>query len=377
MSDRNDFSRRKFVSAVSASGMALAGGKAMAAPQDGGPETSNGELRIGCLNVGVYSHLPPVWAAILNPRQDKQEIAFTRMRITHCWDIEPDKAQEFAKEFDCTAVKNFDDMLGKVDGIISGGYYNHPWNHILHQPYLEAGLPNLINRPLSNSMAMARRIIEMAQKHNAPVLVPSAHEHNEAIQQARAWITGKKILCYEATNSFDDYPTHGIHGLYLVCRAVAETGHPVISVSYRAESWHKPPGVLILEHKDGDGRTFYGTLHQVSGSWGTIRLHTPEAYGGKGFEIFPGTEYPYNRTETWAPTLWAFERMAAFGEMPQKYEDILHKHAVFMTGWLSILERNGAPVRLDEVPEDWEAPVTLPNHPEDNIVALFKQKFGS
>ena len=67
--------------------------------------------------------------------------------------------------YNCEAVRNFDDMLGKVDGIISGGYYNYPWNHILHEPYLEAGLPNLINRPFANSLLKARKMIDTARKN--------------------------------------------------------------------------------------------------------------------------------------------------------------------------------------------------------------------
>ena len=180
-------------------------------------------FRVGFLNVDSYSHMP-LWAPHINPRPGEKDTPFTGMRITHCWDIEYEKAKAVAEPYGCEVVKNFDDMLGKVDGVISGGYYNHPWNHILHEPYLEAGLPNLINRPFANSLAKARQMIELAQKNGATLLAPSSHEHNDAISRAKAWASDKQIVCYTATNSFDDYPTHGIHGLYMVCRAVAEAG---------------------------------------------------------------------------------------------------------------------------------------------------------
>ena len=333
-------------------------------------------LRIGCLNVGAYSHLPPLWAPCFNnPSTDPARAPLTTMRITHCWDVEPDKAAAFAATFGCEAVPHFDDMLGRVDGIINGGYYNHPWNHILHRPYLEAGLPNLINRPFANSLAKARDMIDTARKHGAAILVPSAHEHNDAIARARAWASDKKILCYDATNSFDDYPTHGVHGVYLVCRAIAEAGNPVVSVAYQARSWHAPPGVMTFEHRDREGRPFYGTLHQT-GSWGTLQIHTADVYGGQSFLIHTGTGHPFDRTEIWAPTIWAFERMARGNEMPQSFDQILHKTAVFLAGWRSILERDGRPVRLEDVPDDWESPAELPNHPEDKISQLFKSHFG-
>ncbi len=78
----------------------------------------------------------------------------------------------------------------------------------------------------------------------------------------------------------------------------------------------------------------------------------------------------------WAPTIWAFQKMAMYGDMPQTHEQIYAKTNVYLAGWRSFLENNGRPVRIDEVPEDWESPVELPNHPDDTTPALFKKKFG-
>jgi hypothetical protein len=376
MSPSNRVNRRGFLGQVGLPGAVLAAGVALPQSQASGEGASEGVFRAGCLNVSSYSHLENVWAPIINPREGQSEIAFTRMRITHCWEVDRDKAKAFAKTFGCEAVENFDDMLGKVDGIISGGYYNHPWNHILHEPYLEAGLPNLINRPFSNSLAKAEKMIETAKKHGATILVPSGHEHNDTIARAKAWAAGKKIVCYNATNSFDDYPTHGVHGIYLVCKAIAEAGNPVVSVGYQAESWHRPPGVVTLAHVDPEGRPFFGTLHQVNGSWATVTVHTAEEYGGRSFSVQTGTGFPFDKTEIWAPTLWAYEKMARFGEMPQTFDEIRHKNNAFLAGWRSILENEGKPVRLDEVPEDWESPVELPNKPGDETVSLFRKEVG-
>jgi hypothetical protein len=162
----------------------------------------------------------------------------------------------------------------------------------------------------------------------------------------------------------------------MICKAIAEAGNPVVSVSYRTESWHSPPGVLTYEHVDKNGRQFFGTLHEVSGSWGTIQIHTPEAYGGEDFNINTGTGYPFDKTEIWAPVIWAFQNMAMYSEMSQTFDQLLHRNNVFLAGWRSVLENEGKPVRLDEVPEDWESPVELPNRPGDDTVSLFRKKFG-
>ena len=369
--------RRKFIGKAVFGGAAVAAGITSSSKASAKTGSSSEPFKVGCFNVISYSHLQGLWGPLINARKGEKDTPFTNMRITHCWDINYEDAQKFAKIFRCTAVKNFDDMLGKVDGIINGGYYNNPWNHILHEPYIEAGLPNLINRPFTNSLSKAKKMIDLAKKHDATILCPSSHEYNESIARAKKWVAGKKILCYSATNSFDDYPTHGVHGVYLVCKSIAEAGNPVYSVSYRTKSWYAPPGILTYEHKDKDGRAFYGTLHQVHGSWGTVNIHTPEAYGGESFPIRTGTGYPFSKTEIWAPTIWAFQMMALYGEMPQTFEQIYHKTNVFLAGWKSALEMDGSPVKLSEVGESWESPVELPNHPDDDTVARFRKKFGS
>jgi predicted dehydrogenase len=339
------------------------------------PAPSGRLFRVGCLNVHNYSHLLGLWAPLMNPRPEKKESSMTGMRITHCWEVDPAKSAEFASMYGCEKVRTFDSMLGKVDGIISGGYFEHPWNHRLLQPYLEAGLPCLINRPFSNSLVKAKQMVDTARKHGALILCPSAYEYTEAAAQAKAWVAGKKILCYAATNSFDEYPTHGIHGMYMIHRAIVQTGNPIVSVAYQAKSWYNPPGVMTFEHAGPNGNSFLGTLHQIAGPWGTLQIHTPDQYGGRSFNIESGTGFPFSVTEAWAPTIWAYQRMAMYKEMPESFESILEKTRVFLAGWRSVLN-GGRVVRTEDVPEDWESPVDLPSRPADPYPGLFRKMFG-
>src|SRR5271163_2321281 len=116
----NHLLRRSFLQTASLA--AISAGRTLAARNPAEP------FRVGCLNVWEYSHLKDLWAPLINPRFNSKDAPMTGMRITHCWDIEPDRAEEFARLFGCQAVRNFDDMVGKVDGVISGGFYNTPWN---------------------------------------------------------------------------------------------------------------------------------------------------------------------------------------------------------------------------------------------------------
>jgi hypothetical protein len=161
----------------------------------------------------------------------------------------------------------------------------------------------------------------------------------------------------------------------MIHRAIAEAGNPIVSVAYRSKNWHTPPGVMTFEHRDKNGNPFMGTLHQIAAAWGTLHIHTPDEYGGKQFNIQAGAGFPFDKTEAWAPTIWAYQRMAMYKDMPQTFDSLWDKTRAFMAGWRSVLD-GGKVVRLEDVPEEWEAPVALPARATDPTVALFKQKFG-
>jgi hypothetical protein len=65
------------------------------------------------------------------------------------------------------------DMIGKIDGVLI-----HSLEGGVHleraRPFLEAGLPCFIDKPFTCSVADARKIATLSQKHNAPVFTSSS-----------------------------------------------------------------------------------------------------------------------------------------------------------------------------------------------------------
>jgi hypothetical protein len=161
----------------------------------------------------------------------------------------------------------------------------------------------------------------------------------------------------------------------MIHRAIVAAGYPIVTVAYQAKNWYTPPGAMTLEHAGQSGHSFLGTLHQVAGSWGTLQVYTPEEYGGRAFDIQRGTGFPFNVTEVWAPTIWAYQRMAIYREMPESFESILQKTRVFLAGWRSVLN-GGKVVPVEEVPEEWESPVELPSRAGDPYPGMFRKLFG-
>ncbi|MFC1694229.1 twin-arginine translocation signal domain-containing protein, partial [Candidatus Latescibacterota bacterium] len=110
-------SRRNFIGkAAAAGGTVIAGARrAQAETVKNIPETDL--IRVGVIALGDNSHMNySIWAPMINQTEpDRWPVGrTTRMLITHAWDSRPELAEAFAKKYNCEAVKNYYDMVGKV-----------------------------------------------------------------------------------------------------------------------------------------------------------------------------------------------------------------------------------------------------------------------
>ncbi|MDP6054556.1 MAG: hypothetical protein QF879_19620, partial [Candidatus Latescibacteria bacterium] len=113
-----------------------------------------------------------------------------------------------------------------------------------------------------------------------------------------------------------------------------------------------PNGLITIEYepRGEDGKVFYGSIQEISGTWGWIRV-----FGERTFEQFihPGIQF-------WVPGLLAMQEMFETRKMPESYEAIYEKTQVFLAAFKSHVVCNGAPVALDDV-GDWQAPLLNPD----------------
>ena len=96
----------------------VAGGAASADPQSRAASTDL--IRVGAIGLGDNSHLNySIWAPMINPTEPGKWPSgrASRMLITHCWDSRPDVGEAFASRYRCVAVKNYYDMVGRVDAM--------------------------------------------------------------------------------------------------------------------------------------------------------------------------------------------------------------------------------------------------------------------
>ncbi|MFC1606683.1 Gfo/Idh/MocA family oxidoreductase [Candidatus Latescibacterota bacterium] len=362
--------RRSFLrkSALTGTAMALAGAGTAQAKRPAFKRKSPTSPEL--LSVGILTttggHIKSIWGPLINPTGGKTRV--TGMSMTHAWDTNQESLDSFCSTYHAEKVARYDGMIDKVDGVIMADFQSLHWNHDLVRPYLEAQVPIFINRPFASSLKNARDMIETARRYNTPIMCGSSLEYVQAVDSVRQNLSELgELTGYVADNAMSDYATHGVHGIYFVYACV---GGGVKSVSYQASDWTRPNGVMTFQYAGRDGGAdFWGALQQAyrSGSaWIKVcgRGSTQRRDGYRNDVSFERQmdwpregRGPVVDSAIWLPMIHAMQRMFETGEMPEPYENIYEKTQMFIGGFYSLLEKNGAPVKLEDVPLDWEVPI--------------------
>ena len=390
---KNNSSRRSFIGKAAAAGSAAVAGTHIAQAQPHPERPTTDLLRVGVIALGDNSHMNySIWAPTINPTEPDVWPAgrTTGMKITHCWDMNPEIREAFAKKYMCTAVRNYYDMVGKVDGMIYAGFNEVKWWPKLAKPYLEAGIPCFLNRPFAYSMKDAYEIVDTAKKHNTPILCTDEREYIQQAIVARAkvkeWLSeGRMVVGANGDNSAgNEYPQHGVHGLYFL---LAILGLDVELASLQADGWWREKtstaknpqtwAQITLKYNGieipGAGsqtKPFVASQLQTGAAGdASIRLY----YGGKGRGCWD-IAHPWTHGERmdrlyylFFPTIIAIQRMFKTREMQWSYDYILQKTRIFLTAFKSHLEHDGALIKVSELPDNWEAPCPYPDAIDESI----------
>jgi hypothetical protein len=142
--------RRTFVGSAAASAASM-----LSAPDASAqtvPISVSGDrfLRIGVVTCHpTHHHMPNIWGPLINctPMRGAKyaPTRMTGMKLTHIWDLDPERVKTYSAEFGTEPVRNYDAMVGKVDGVIISDMRCADVFPELARPYLEAGIPILFN----------------------------------------------------------------------------------------------------------------------------------------------------------------------------------------------------------------------------------------
>ena len=322
-------------------------------------------IEVGIVCTGGYNHMSSMWNLYTNPPvEEHPNRGFwprsTGMVATLCWDPDRENADEWGKQNDVKVVDNYYDMVDKVDAVIFADYSATAWFPQLTRPYLEAGIPCLINRPFALSLKDANEMIERAKQNNTPIFVPSAFESRMEVVRQKNNLKmlledGAKIQGVFQDNASHEYAAHGCHGIYNVHEVLEPE---VKSVGFQTDNvWREyNTAMMTLRCGQKDGHDYFAAI-KMGGTYRSMGSQTIITNKGRLFEHYDraGGFIEQLRWHNY-PGIFNFARMIETRKMAQTHDHILAKTKTILTGFYSTLEKNGQMVDVADLPESWQAP---------------------
>lgn len=277
--------------------------------------------------------------------QPPASVKISGAQVTHLWTDNPDEAASVAAASLIPKIAaQPEDVIGQVDAVFIAT--DDGFDHVRRaRPFVEAGLPVFVDKPLALSVPDLRtfiawqragaRILSSSGLRYAPEIIPhQAGRTDPAIGDLR-WISGVSCKTWER------------YGIHLLEPIACILGPGFISVrlesppgSAPAKSGSTPPNVEVahVTHRSGvqvtlpviyDGGATFGTLH-LCGTAGqtTIRMtDTYSAFRGQllsfvDFVRTGATPYPFSETIELMSVLIAGIRSRTEGSRPVSIAEI-------------------------------------------------------
>ncbi len=225
-------------------------------------------------------------------------------------------------------VPNPRDLLGMVDAALICG---RDGSRHLEQarPFLEAGLPVFVDKPMALSLDDAQDLLGLALEHGAPVMSASGLRYCEELEAALDEIGDEEIVHANLIGPGELF----FYGIHLTDILNAAMGPGVQAVSNLGELEFD-----LISVSYADGRSASLQLLRDPAPRHQGQLFTSE--GSVRFEIHAHTFY--------MRTMQRFLAMIESGEPPIHYEDMLEALVVLLAAQRS-QQQNGRVVRLSEM----------------------------
>ena len=122
-----------------------------------------------------------------NPKFNFDQLPFPDTRITHYYDADTQAATDFTQAFPGVEVANsVEEMVEEVDAIWLGDASGTGDDHFdLIAPGLAKGLPTFCDKPIGETVAGTRKILEFARQHKAPLMSGSIFSYEWGVEEVR------------------------------------------------------------------------------------------------------------------------------------------------------------------------------------------------
>ncbi len=290
-------------------------------------------IRIGL--VGVNTSHADAFSRIFNGSADEAS-RLDSGRIVAIWGNadDPGRITTLAETHRiATTVSDPVDMIGTVDAVLvvddTGGGARHTE---LARPFLEAGLPVFIDKPMTTAYADAVALFDLAGAHDAPLLSCSALRFAVEIEAAKHELAAAGTLSSIVSVGPGDWFYYGVHAVELL-GVIAGTGaswvhrHALPDKDITVIGYEHGPAAVVETLRDA-AYVFHLTAF---GADGFASVHVEDAIG------------------FYTNTMQAFATMATTGVSPLRREQTLEVIAILEAGNRSA--ERGARVDLAEVRE--------------------------
>lgn len=241
------------------------------------------KLRVGFVTVEPHGY---PWIRVLD-RFMKDEVEAVAV-----WDYDDPVAQKFAKEWDIDVVQEPEDMVGKVDAVFVAGGRRSPgenevWggykdDHLeLSRPFLEAGLPVMVDKPLADTVEDAVEMIRLAKANNALLMSCSANRYTAEVMSLResiesgdlGKIIGARCTLGSGLSTFGWYLIHVMEALHILLGSGIESVYAIPSgdelTMGRGPQELPAAHATIVRWRDGKLATILQLRDETEGSVGT------------------------------------------------------------------------------------------------------------
>ena len=326
------------------------------------------KIRVGAIGITSFSFWTYSWGDLLAPDkpiyQQTLGTDVLNMEVTHAWDVNPEGSRKFADTIGAKLVKRYDDMVGKVDAVAFGGWYDVPWQHKLARPYIEAGIPTFLSRPFAYSLRDVDDILDLVAKHNTPIIATDVYEHlyDTTTLKGRLKHVGE-IGSVHGTCLAGEYPGR-FHVQFMILKIL---GYDVEKISLITDNPNKSSYIVeTMLFKGWEGQPAFPCCMSMSAA-GDLYSFTVSGKNGIETARLPQfSDWRFDLQIHHLPQLIAMQRTFE-GENYESLDLVRKKTEIFLTGFYSSEERGGAPVDVGTVPMDWRPPYPKPGWIDESI----------
>lgn len=203
-------------------------------------------------------------------KQPSSELGSLNARVTHIWTDDPEDAKHVARAALIPhVVKNAEDVIGHVDGVLIATDKGE--EHLERaRPFVEAGLPVFIDKPLCNNEDDLRTFVKWTDK-GARILSSSGLRYTKEFLPYHASTHDLGALRFASITTCKSWERYGIHALeaiypifgpgFISARNTGDSHRNVVHLKHECGA-----DIVVAAHSDMLGALGVLTLGGTAGS---------------------------------------------------------------------------------------------------------------